>query len=135
MDLTAEERPSDSPYIDTVWRSASDNAEPFISIANSQSALVITRWEDKVMVTLRGPETQPTPAIGFPGAEYYGVQFKHGAFLPTLPPATLMDRRDLNLPDATHRSFTLNGTTWELPTFENMEGLINRLAADGLLVF
>ncbi len=135
MDLTAEERLSDSMFIESVWRSQSETAEPFISIANSQSSLVITRWQDQVMVTLRGPETQPTPAIGIPGAEYYGVQFRHGAFLPTLPPATLMDRRDLNLPDATPRSFYFNGTTWELPTFENIEGLIDRLAADGLLVF
>jgi AraC-like DNA-binding protein len=135
MDLTAEERPSDSPFIESVWRSQSDTAEPFISIANSQSSLVITRWQDNVMVTLRGPETQPTPAIGIPGAEYYGVQFRHGAFLPTLPPATLMDRRDLNLPDATPQSFYFNGMTWELPTFDNIEGLIDRLASDGLLAF
>ena len=135
MDLSAEVRESDSPFIESVWRSATETAEPFISIASSQSSLVITRAHDKVMVTMRGPETQPTPAIGLPGAEYFGIQFKHGAFFPTLPPATLMDRHDLNLPDATRRSFYFNGMTWELPTFENIEGLIDRLAADGLLVF
>lgn len=135
MDLTAENRPSDSPFIETVWRSQTETADPFISIASTQSSLVITKSQDKTLVTLRGPETRPTPAAGITGAEFIGIQFRLGAFLPTLPPATLMDRQDLNLPDATGRKFYFNGVTWEMPTFENIEGLIDRFAADGLLVF
>lgn len=45
----------------------------------------------------------------------------------------LLDRKDVTLPQATGRSFWLNGSAWEYPDFENAETFVNRLVHDGLI--
>jgi methylphosphotriester-DNA--protein-cysteine methyltransferase len=37
------------------------------------------------------------------------------------------------MPDATSRSFWLNGSAWEYPEFENAETFVKRLVHDGLI--
>jgi hypothetical protein len=39
------------------------------------------------------------------GAEWLGIRFKLGTFMPHLPPRNLLDQRDANLPKATSKSF------------------------------
>ena len=53
--------------------------------------------------------------------------------MPDLPPGSLLNR-DAILPAAASRSFWLNGSTWQLPDFENAETFVARLVRDGLLV-
>ncbi len=53
--------------------------------------------------------------------------------MPQLPVRDLRDRRDVNLPDASGRSFWLNGSAWEYPDFENAETFVSRLLHDGLI--
>ncbi len=38
MILTFEDRPSDSPLVERIWRSRSDHGGPFLSIAESRSS-------------------------------------------------------------------------------------------------
>ncbi|MGH3676671.1 MAG: hypothetical protein ACRDU5_13230 [Mycobacterium sp.] len=57
MSLIFEDRPSDSPLIERVWRCHTDAGGPFVSIAAGHVELVVTRLPDLIMVTLRGPET------------------------------------------------------------------------------
>jgi len=134
MDLTAEERPSDSPYVERIWRSRSEQAESFISIAESHWGIVITKHKGKNVLTVRGPEMQATAAEGRDQAEYFGIQFKPGVFMPHLPANLVMDRRDLNLPEAGSRSFWLQSSAWQFPNFENADTFVNRLVRAGLLV-
>lgn len=68
MIIIDEERPSASPYIERVWRSHSEGANPFVSIAVNQCEFVVSRLEGKVTMTVRGPETRATP-IGNSPAE------------------------------------------------------------------
>jgi len=134
MDLTCEERPSDSPLVETIWRSACEEAGSFISIANGTWGIAVTRLQGQLVFTVRGPETRATPAYCPSDAEFFGIQFKAGTLMPNFPAATLMDRRDVNLPEATSRSFWLHGAAWEFPTFENADTFIDRLVRDGLLI-
>src|SRR6476661_7382430 len=60
MFLRFADRPSDSPYIERVWRGRSDGGGPFLSVAAGHLELVVTRLADFTMVTLRGPETRAT---------------------------------------------------------------------------
>ena len=92
------------------------------------------RHKGKTTLTVRGPETKATPADFPAGAEWLGITFKLGAFMPDLLPGSLLDRRDAHLPEATGTSFWLYGSTWEFPTYENADIFVNRLARGGLLV-
>lgn len=86
------------------------------------------------MLTVRGPETKPSLAECPGEGEWTGVCFKLGAFLPLFPAAALRDRQDANLPQASSRSFWLNGSAWEYPNFENIETFVARLVQRGLIV-
>src|SRR5262245_48225167 len=116
--LNIDYRLSDSPWIETIWRSQSQQAGAFLSIASSRLEIVVARHEGQVYVTVRGPETQPTVAHCPPDGEWLGIQFKHGAFMPHLPTLKLVDG-DITLPEAGSQSFWLQGAAWQLPTFEN----------------
>jgi hypothetical protein len=128
-----EDRLSDSPFIERVWRCHSERAGEFISIAASHFEMALTRHRGKIFLTLRGPETRATtldcPAEG----EWLGIRFKVGTFMPQLLPGNLRDRRDVTLPDAARRSFWLNGSAWEYPDFGNAEIFVKRLAKAGVI--
>ncbi len=135
MDLTCVERPSDSPYVERIWRSQSERAESFVSMADSHYAIVVTKSSDKTIVTVRGPETKATRATGHAGAEFLGIQFKAGVFMPHLPPRLIMDRHDLNLPEAGRQTFWLNSAARQFPDFENADTFVEWLVRDDLLVY
>jgi len=46
----------------------------------------------------------------------------------------VMDRRDVNLPEASSKSFWLQGSAWQFPDYENIETFVDWLFQDGLLV-
>jgi AraC-like DNA-binding protein len=135
MDFIHEERPSDLPFVERIWRSRSEQADPFISMADDHYALVVTKTLRHTFLTVRGPETRATPAIGLADAEFFGIQFKIGVYIPGLPPVKVMDRHDLNLPEATGNTFWLHSSAWQFPDFENADTFIDRLAREGLLVY
>lgn len=95
--------------------------------------MVVTRCEGKTSLTVRGPETKVTSADCPADGEWFAIRFKLGAFMPLLRPGVLRDRNDVTLPNATNRSFWLNGSAWEYPNFENAETFVNRLERDGLI--
>ncbi len=128
-----DDRPSDSPFVERVWRAHSDGAGAFLSIAASHFEMAVTRHQGKTFLTLRGPETRATTADCPAEGEWLGIRFKLGTFMPQLSPGSLLDRRDVTLPDATSRSFWLNGSAWEYPDFENAETFVARLAHQGLI--
>jgi AraC-like DNA-binding protein len=130
-----EERPSDVPIVERIWRAQGDRTGEFISQAKVNSEMVLTIYNSKTTFTVRGPETKAT-IIDYQsiGAEFLGITFKLGAFMPHLLPKKLRDRRDVNLPEATRQSFWLHGSTWQLPNYENADTFVARLIREGLLV-
>jgi AraC-like DNA-binding protein len=134
MTFLFEDRPSDSSLVKTIWRAQSEDAGSFISIAATHWEMVVTRYGGKTTITVRGPETKATSLhYQRTGVEWLGIRFKLGTFLPHLPPGHLLDRRDVNLPEATSQSFWLQGSAWEFPTFENADTFVERLVREGLL--
>jgi hypothetical protein len=126
-------RDADSPLVQMLWRTRSEPYEAFTSIAITRWEMVVTRQEDRTTLTVRGPETRastvPIPAE----AQFFGLQFKLGSFMPSLPLEQLVDT-GLDLPQATGRSFWLNGSAWDFPTYENADVFVRRLVRKGLLV-
>ena len=134
MILAFADRPSDSPLVERIWRSRSDRGGPFVSIAESRFEMCVTRHHGRTLLTLRGPETQATRADCPPDGEWLGIRFRIGTFMPKLPPGEVRDRRDATLPDASARSFWLDGSAWEYPDFENADTFVDRLVRRGILV-
>jgi AraC-like DNA-binding protein len=140
MAIYFEERLSESPLIEQIWRSSSTTSGSFISTANVYWMMVFWRNRGQINVTVRGPETIATTAYalkhGFNDDEtsYLGIVFKPGIFMPHLPPGMVADRNDIMLPEGTHNSFWLYGSTWEFPTFDNADTFISRLMRTDLLV-
>jgi hypothetical protein len=128
-----EERPSDSSFVETIWRTQSERAGSFISRAVSHGEIVVTKHQGKTTLTVRGPETKAAPAPCPANAEFFGIQFKLGTFMPHLPVKNLVDGA-ANLPEATSQSFWINGSAWQFPDYENAETFVDKLVREGLLV-
>lgn len=134
MDLMCEERLSNSPFVERIWHSQGERAGPFISMAESECSLVLTKHRGKTAVTLRGPATRATSAFCPADAEFIGIQFRPGTFMPDMPAKMIMDHHDLNLPEAGSKSFWFNGSAWQYPDYENADAFVNRLVRKGLLI-
>ena len=90
MLLNFEDRPSDSPFVERIWGSRSEQAGPFSSIAMSHREMVVTRYNGNTIFTVRRPETQATPLhLSSVGGEWFGIRFKLGTLMP----------HPVNLPD------------------------------------
>jgi AraC-like DNA-binding protein len=134
MTFILEERSSDSAFVETVWHARCARPGSFISVAAASWEMVVTRYQGKTTFTIRGPETTATPLhYQWVSAEWLGIRFRPGTFMPLLLPGTLLDRRDIDLPEAPRNSFWLHGATWELPTYENADTLVERLTRENLL--
>jgi AraC-like DNA-binding protein len=128
-----EERQADSPFAERIWRTRSVPSPVFISVAVPYWEIVLTRQDGRPSVTLRGPETSASIVPIPQDADFFGISFPLGAFMPDLPPAQLVDGH-LTLPQASANAFWLNGAVWDLPDYENVEFFLRRLVREGLLV-
>ena len=134
MIFTFDERLSDSPFVERIWRTHSERTGDFLSVAASQWEMVVSRYHGERTMTVRGPETKATPLhVTLVGSDFFGIVFRHGTVLPYLPPSTLVDG-DVNLPDASGKSFWLNGSAWQFPDYENADTFVDRLIREEMLV-
>jgi hypothetical protein len=134
MVFLLDTRPSDSPFVQEIWRARSERAGSFFSIAACHWEMVVTRSHGKpAMLTVRGPETIATPLSYAAGGDWFGIRFKLGTFVSLLPAGDLVDRA-VNLPGAGSRSFWLQGAAWQFPDYDNADTFVGRLLRDGLLV-
>jgi AraC-like DNA-binding protein len=133
MLFTFEERPSDSPFVERIWRAHSERAGSFLSVAASHWEMVVTKQNGKTFLTVRGPETKATPLHCSADGEWLGIRFKLGTVMPYLPASHLVDGA-VNLPDAGRRSFWLHRSAWQFPDYDNADTFVERLVRDGLLI-
>ncbi len=132
MILTFNERLSDSPFVERVWSSQSVTSGAFVSVAVSHWEMVVSRYEGKMTVTVRGPETKATMAHCPSDGEWVGIRFKLGTSLRQLSAKSLVDGA-VNLPEAASKGFWLHSSAWQFPTYDNAEIFVDRLVRDGLL--
>lgn len=132
MNFAFQTRQADSPFVDMIWCTQSEHAGSFISRAASNWEIVITRLQGTTSITLRGPETRawlaPCPA----DAEFFGIVFKLGTYMPQLPAATLVDNA-LTLPAISSTRFSFQGVAWHYPNFEHADSFVARLVRTHLL--
>ena len=130
--FSLDEASLSSPIAGKIWRTRSEPADVFTSVAVTHWAMVVTRLEGRTSLTVRGPETRASTVPIPEEAEFVGVEFRLGTFMPHLPAEELVDRA-LTLPAAGTRSFWLAGSAWEFPTFENLDVFLGRLAREGIV--
>ena len=127
MEFVFDERSANSSFVGMIWHTHSERAGTFTSVAVSNWEMVITTFNGKTMITARGPDTRASEPDFPADAEFFGIIFKLGMFMPHLPLKTLLDRQDATLPEASSNSFWLHGSAWELPTFENADVFVDRI--------
>lgn len=132
MAMIFDERLSDSPFVERIWRTDAGSAGDFTSIALSRWQMCVWKHQGKTYLTVRGPETKATPAYCPEDAEYFGIVFKFGTFMPHLPAGKLVDNA-ATLPETARHSFQLHGRAWQFPTYENVDTFIDWLARNDLL--
>src|SRR5688572_21071409 len=111
MSLIFEERLSDSSFVERIWHTQSERMDSFISIAASRLDLVFWKQDGKAYVNLQGPETKAAPAPVPEDAEFFGIVFRHGVYMPHILVSEIVDG-DAALPVTTSRSFWLQGAAW-----------------------
>lgn len=132
--IVFEDRPSDSPLIERVWRCRSERAGRFLSVASPHWELTVTRLAGRSTITVRGPETKPTWADCPANGEWLSIRFKLGTSMRDVPVSTLINRNDVDLPSASRDAFWLDGVRWTFPDFDNVETFVARLAKNGLIM-
>lgn len=133
MFLDIEHRPSDSPYIERVWRCRSTGDGQLTSIASASWNLCFWEHAGQFHAAVHGPETRTTRTPVPADVVLLGISFATGSAVPHLAPSHIVGRA-IGLPDATDRRFYLAGSTWHRPDYESAEGFVARLARADVLV-
>jgi hypothetical protein len=127
MGFHSEARGSDSPYLETVTRGWTEDNGSVIRPAESHSHMVLVTYQGKTQFIVTGALPTSGVVSYTEGAEILWIKLKLGTFLPHLPARMLLDK-EMVLSDAVCHSFWLGGTSWQLPTFDNVETFMHRLA-------
>src|SRR5688572_23128415 len=75
MSFAFQERRSDSPLVEKIWHTRSEQVEPFTSTASAHWEMVVVKYQGNVTLHLRGPETMATPMECPPDAEFFAIDF------------------------------------------------------------
>ena len=118
-----------------VWAATCDCPTDFSSIASANPGMGFVRVGGATTVHVRGPATKATTLSCPRDAEYFGADFRLGAYLRMFPPARLANLQDAVLRTLPDGRILLDGRAWEMPTPQNIDVFIDRLKRAGLLVF
>jgi AraC-like DNA-binding protein len=132
MTVIYEERPSDSPFVQTIWQTHAISDGCDIVVADSSWDILIHKHDGKTGLTIWGALTKAVHIPHSEGDECLGIRFKVGTFMPYSPGEQMSDL-GVTLPGATSKSFWLCASAWQFPNFENVDSFLARLAHDDLL--
>jgi hypothetical protein len=138
MSVTRRQRNTDSGLVAVVTHvaygdSGSGRPEADVTVPDGLWDIVVLRYRGTVQVLQTGLITRPVELPFEPGDEYLAISFKPGAYMPRLPGQRMVDRGVLR-PMGSGRTFEIDSDTFEIPTFENAEGFVQRLIRRDLVV-
>lgn len=133
MNMIHAERPSDSPYVETVTHGWTLGDGSTIRPAECNWHMVVVKNNGKLKSILVGPWTNAGITSWKGEAEILWIKFRLGTFMPHLPARDFRDAETV-LPEAAGRSFWLKGSAWQFPDYENVDTFVDRLVRDGVLV-
>ena len=130
--VSRETRSSDSPFVESITRVSYEARTRELSTPDGTWDIVVMVRGDRTIVLQTGVLSRPVVLENEPGDSYLAISFRPGVFVPTTPGSQMVDR-GLERPLVGARKFAMENETLEVPTFENAEGLVARLARAGLL--
>lgn len=128
-----EERLSESPLVERIWSTRSDRAGSFTSISTVSWSMVISKCNGRTGISLHGPATGATCKEFPPRAEWFGISFKPGTFVPHIPFRAFIDGY-IALPDVSGNTFSMCHSAWQLPNYENADTFVDQLVRAGVLM-
>ncbi|HLY29286.1 MAG TPA: AraC family transcriptional regulator [Aggregatilineales bacterium] len=133
MSAVFEHRSSESPYVEIIWRGRVEKDYSPLCPADVRWNLLFVKNREKVRISAEGPTTRSRLKNQFEGNQFLVIKFKLGVYMPYLPAIDLVDG-DAVLPKAAGKSFSVNGSAWQLPSYENVETFVDRLVRSGVLI-
>ena len=129
-----ESHPEPTRFVRRVWRTRSVPEPAMISVAVPTWQIVfVQKSSGAKSIFVRGPETAATTVEIPQDAEFFGIQFELGVFVPSLPLAGLADSA-LSVLVLSDRACALLGDVAEIPSFDTADVFVDRLVRAGLLV-
>lgn len=133
MSVVREVRASDSPLVERITRVRFRAAWEGLTTPDGCWDIVVRRVGGRVELLQTGLITRPVQLAYDAGDEYLSISFKPGVFMPRLPGNRMIDR-GLVRATPSSRTFRIEQETLEIPTFDNAEGLVDRLVRRELIV-
>jgi Helix-turn-helix domain len=129
-------RPSESEYIERVWRARLTGQGTMRLAAKGYWDIIIERQSGRpASVIFNGPASRARAIDYYElGTEYVGIALKTGVFLPDMPAAAVMDDMRV-LPLASPTTFWLEGYRLALPGFATAEEFVAKLVRSALLSY
>lgn len=134
MTIVSEERPSDSPFVETVTRGWTLDEGSTIRPAEIHWHMVFVEHPQGVNSFIVGPHTAAGMAMWGKDAQILWIKFKLGAFLPHLSAREICDAQRA-LPVEAGQRFWFRSALRQFPDFENVETFIGQLARGGDLAY
>lgn len=133
MTARRQARASDSPLVERITQVTYDGPVQEWSTPDGCWDIVVMRRAGQTTVLQTGLISRPVLLANEAGDSYLAISFKPGVFAAKAPGSRMLDRA-LVRPLVSARSFAIDHETLEVPSFENAEGLVDRLARRGVLV-
>jgi Helix-turn-helix domain len=134
MSIIFEERPADSPFVETITHGWTISDGSPIRPAECNWHMVIVKHSGDARLLLVGPWATSGIVNYAEGAEILWIRFKLGTFMPHLPTQKLLNS-EIILPNAVNKAFWLNSSAWQFPDFENADVFIDKLVRAEVLVY
>ena len=133
MSFTYEEKRSSSPYVDAVWRTEDQTDGVYVASADACWDMIFIKTnEGKSKVLLSGPSSKTTLVPYSTGNKNFGMRFKTGVIFTGIPVSEMINVTQA-LPMPTDDTFELQGITWKLPAYDNIDEFLSNMAENGLL--
>jgi len=133
VSVSRKVRGSDSAFVERITHVSYGGKADDVTTPDGCWDIVVMRHRGRVAILRTGVITSPVRLGYEPGDEYISISFKPGVFMPRVPGVEMVDKAHV-LPTPSTRSFWLEGSAMEIPTFENAEGLVDRLVRGGIIV-
>ena len=131
MSFTYDEKRPSSPYVDMVWRTEDQTDGVYVASADASWDMIFIRpREGSPRVLLCGPCSKTTLVPYSAGNKNFGMRFKPGVIFTDISVRDMVNVTQ-PLPVPTEDTFVLQGITWKLPTYENVEEFVDGLVAQG----
>lgn len=123
-----------STYVTRYWQARSVPEPSFISVATSRWKIVVVRQRGRSEVVVRGPETRATEVDIPDDAEFFGIDFSLGTYMPGLPLPRIVDQA-VTLSRSHGDAVWIDGDQWEVPVLGNADVFVDRLVRRGLVAY